>query len=201
MRTRPLLKLLALFLSSALLGGALPLLGADAPASTKSSFTAQHLDSSRSLKASQELSQDDGQSAGKRSVAGSGHAVRFEAPGKESYLTARVFGSRYGQPTPPNENAFVWLCDAEFKLIAAFPTPYANFTRGVEQWVTIPIKPIRVPQQFVVAIGFNPTGIKGVYVHHDSAASGNSFLGLPGRENRPFKGGDWLLRPVLQEVN
>ena len=110
----------------------------------------------------------------------------------------RVFGSRYGQPAPPAENAYVWLCDADFKLLSVFRFPYGSFQRGVEQWVTIPVKPTLVPERFIVCVGFNPTATKGVYVHHDSAGGGQSLLGLPGRDSRPFEKGDWLIRAVLQ---
>jgi hypothetical protein len=133
-------------------------------------------------------------------VAGSGHAVRFTALGTNSYLTAvRLFGSRYGQAAPPKEDAFVWLCDGDFKLIATFPFPYSTFERGDARWVTIPIKPTLVPQRFVVCVGFNPTATKGVLVHHDTAGSGDSFLGLPGRKGQLFQTGDWLLRAIVQE--
>ena len=148
-----------------------------------------------------ELAHDDGISAGKRSVAGSGHAVRFEAPGNDYYLTAvRVFGSRYGQPAPPPDQAYVWLCDSDFKLLSVFPFAYATFQRGDAQWVTLPVKPTHVPQRFIICVGFNQTATKGVYVHHDSASSGDSLLGLPGRDNRAFDKGDWLIRAVVQQA-
>lgn len=132
-------------------------------------------------------------------MAGSGHAVRFDAPGKDWCLTSvRIYGSRYGEAAPPNENAFVWLCDPEFKLIAAFSFPYSRFARGEATWVTIPIKPTSVPEKFIICVGFNPTATKGVYVHYDSAASGHSLTGLPGREGQPFNKGDWLIRAVVQ---
>ena len=79
---------------------------------------------------------------GKLSSAGSGHSVRFDAPGKDSYLAAvRIYGSRYGHPQPPRENASIWLCDAEFKKIAEFPCPYYFFQRGDPKWVTVSVKP------------------------------------------------------------
>ncbi len=150
--------------------------------------------------AQKELARDDGTSAGRRSVAGSGHAVRFDAPGKNYYLTSvRVYGSRYGQPTPPPENAYIWLCDADFKLLSVFLFAYGTFQRGEPQWVTIPVKPTNVPERFILCVGFNPTSAKGVYVHHDAAASGDSLLGLPGRDSRSFDKGDWLIRAVLQQ--
>ena len=164
-------------------------------------FVAQNKSPAQLKSPPQELAKDDGVSAGIRSMAGSGHAVRFNAPGKESYLTAvRIYGSRYGQPQPPRENASIWLCDSEFKKIAEFPVPYAYFTRGDPKWVTTPVKPTLVPQEFVVCVGFNPTATKGVYVHHDSSGNGSSFIALPGGKGQPFNKGDWLIRALVQEA-
>lgn len=170
-------------------------------ASAKSGFAVQTKASVQLKTPPRELANDDGVPAGKRSMAGSGHTVQFEAGGGSLYLTGvRVFGSRYGQPTAPRENAFVWLCDSEFKLIAAFPFPYASFKRGEDQWVTVPVKPTRVPSKFIICVGFNPTATKGVYVYHDGAGGGNSFAALPGRKGAPFAKGDWLVRAVVQEA-
>ncbi len=171
-----------------------------AQAAEASGFARQEAPAGARFKPPQELKQDDGASAGKRSMAGSAHAVEFQAPSTNSYLTAiRLFGSRYGSPAPPAENAYVWLCDSDFKLIAAFPFAYANFQRGDPQWVNIAVKPTLVPEKFIIAVGFNPTATKGVYVHYDAAASGHSFNGLPGTKPRPFETGDWLIRAVVQE--
>ena len=170
-------------------------------ASPKSGFAAQSKDAAQLKTPPKELANDDGVSAGKRSVAGTGHAVRFTAPGKDSYLTAvRIFGSRYGQPQAPRENASIWLCDAGYKKIVEYPFPYGYFERGEAKWVTIPVKPARVPSEFVVCVGFNPTATKGVYVHHDSSSSGGSFLALPGSKGEPFAQGDWLIRAVVQDA-
>jgi RNA polymerase sigma-70 factor (ECF subfamily) len=170
-------------------------------ASPKSGFAAQSKDALQLKTPPQELAKDDGIPVGKRSMAGSGHAVRFTAPGKESYLTAvRIYGSRYGQPQAPRENAWVWLCDAEFKKIAEFPCPYASFERGTPKWVTVPVKPVRVPPEFVVCVGFNPTATKGVFVHYDNGGSGSSFMALPGGKGRAFDQGDWLIRAVVQDA-
>ncbi len=171
-----------------------------AGAAENSGFARQEAAAGSKFKPPQELKQDDGASVGKRSMAGSGHAVEFQAPSKNSYLTAvRLFGSRYGSPAPPAENAYVWLCDSDFKLIAAFPVAYANFQRGEAQWVNLGVKPTLVPEKFIIAVGFNPTATKGVYIHYDAAGSGHSFLGLPGGERRPLENGDWLIRAVVQE--
>ena len=142
-----------------------------------------------------ELAHDDGSAAGKSSMAGGGHAVRFDAPGEGTYLTSvRIHGSRYGYPAPPKENFHVWLCDEKFKEIADFPHPYSKFERGAAKWVTLPVKPTRLPAKFIVCVGFNPTGTKGVFVSHDAQGSGQSLIGLPGSRPSPFSKGNWLIR-------
>jgi RNA polymerase sigma-70 factor (ECF subfamily) len=149
---------------------------------------------------STELVQDDGKAAGKASLAGGGHAVRFEAPGDSWYLTGiRIHGSRYGMPAPPKEDFQVWLCDEEFKEIAKFSFPYAKFQRAEPRWVVLKTKPTRVPQSFIICVGFNPTATKGVYVSRDAEGSGNSLTGLPGREGQPYEQGDWMIRATIDQ--
>ena len=132
-------------------------------------------------------------------MAGSGHAVRCQVDGRDWYLTAvKVYGSCYGYA--PQDNLHVWLCDKDFKVIADFPFPYAKFTRGPAKWVSLPVKPTNVPAEFVICVGFNPTATKGVFVHHDKEASGNSLTGLPGRMGREFQRGDWLIRPSVDQL-
>src|SRR5688500_7922140 len=75
-----------------------------------------------------DLALDDDKSAGKKSIAGSGHAVVFESPADGAKLVAvKVFGSRYGYPQPPAEDFHVFLCDADGKQLKDFPFPYKNF--------------------------------------------------------------------------
>jgi len=148
-----------------------------------------------------ELIHDDGKPAGKKSMAGGGHAVRFKTTGQGWYLTAvSIHGSRYGYPQPPKEDFHVWLCDAEFKPIADFPFPYSSFAWGNERWVTLSVTPTRVPTEFIVCVGFNPTATKGVYVHYDKEASGDSFFGLPGEAGRPCEQWDWLIRAKVDQL-
>jgi hypothetical protein len=149
----------------------------------------------------EELAHDDGKSAGQNSFAGGGHAVRFEAPNDSSYITeARIYGARYGLPAPPKENFHVWLCDKDFKVIADNQFPYSKFPRGNPRWVALKIKPTRVPREFIVCAGFNPTATKGVYVHYDAEGSGHSLVGLPGGESsEDFDKGDWMIRVTLTE--
>ena len=119
---------------------------------------------------------------GKKSIAGGGHAVRFEAPGEGWTLTAvRIHGSRYGYPRPPREDFKVFLCDEKFKPIAEFAFPYSKFERGESKWVTLEVKPTKLPKTFILGVDFDPTQTKGVYVSHDKEGSGRSLVGLARR--------------------
>jgi hypothetical protein len=142
-----------------------------------------------------ELARDDGTRAGKRSIAGAGHAVTFDAPGDGWYLTAvRVFGSRYGAAADPEEKFIVFLLDDRNRRIAEFPLAYARFERGDPEWVELAVPPTLVPAKFVVGVDFQPTARRGVFVHHDAATAGGSTTGVPGREFQEFARGDWMIR-------
>jgi hypothetical protein len=143
-----------------------------------------------------ELSCDNGAMTGKRSIAGSGHAVRFTADGDSPYVTSiSLHGSRYGEPRPPKEDFRVWICDTDLKPIAMFRFPYSSFTRGDPAWKTFRILPIPVPREFIVCFGFNPHRTKGVYVSYDNQPSKTSLVGIPGGKSpQPFETGNWLIR-------
>ena len=143
-----------------------------------------------------ELSHDNGQMAGKSSIAGGGHAVRFKVDGDSWYVTSvRLHGSRYGEPRAPKEDFNVWLCDAQLKPFATFRFPYGAYTRGNPGWKRFRIRPTRVPAEFVVCFGFNPQRTKGVYVSYDDKPSDDSMIGLPDKgEPKPFAKGNWLIR-------
>lgn len=146
----------------------------------------------------EELKNDDGQPAGKRSLP-QGIASAFKAPGDTYYLTSiRIHGGRYGYPQPPKEDFHVFLCDKEFKLIADFPFSYSKFARGEPDWVSLRMKPTKVPEEFIICLDFNPERTKGVYISHD--AEGKSPVGLPGKPAGYFTGGDWLVRPQLDTL-
>ncbi len=147
-----------------------------------------------------ELSYDDGSSEGKKSIAGSGHAVIFEAPGEGCVLKAvRIYGSRYGYPRAPKEDFHIWLCDENFNVIKDFGLPYSRFKKGDPRWVTLRVKPVEVPATFAICVGFNPEQRKGVYVHYDDSGSGNSFTGLPSKEMPVFSDGEWMIRAVIEQ--
>ncbi len=148
-----------------------------------------------------ELSHDDGRMAGKSSIAGSGHAVRFSVDGDSWYVTSlSLSGSRYGEPRPPKEDFKVWICDAQFKPIATFQFPYASFARGNPVWKTFRIRATRVPKDFIVCFGFDPHQTKGVYVSYDGQKSGYSLTGVPERDQpKPFDKGNWMIRCKVEK--
>jgi beta-lactamase regulating signal transducer with metallopeptidase domain len=148
-----------------------------------------------------ELSHDDGKMASKSSIAGGGHAVRFEVDSDSYYVTSvSLHGSRYGTPRPPEENFNVWICDENFKPIATFHFPYGSYARAAPAWKSFKVKPTKVPQKFIVCFGFNPQQTKGVFVSYDAEGSGNSLVGVPGQsEPSPFEKGDWLIRCKVEK--
>ncbi len=146
------------------------------------------------------LAQDDGRSAGKKSIAGSGHAVYFEPEQKSELVAVMIYGSRYGYPQPPKEKFHIWLCDVNQEVIQDFELPYGTFKKGDPKWVKMRVKTTELPDQFYICAGFNPEQTKGVYVHYDSDASGNSYTGLPGKGFEEFSGGDWMIRAVVRPL-
>ena len=148
-----------------------------------------------------EIAIDDGASAGKKSIAGSGHAVVLDAPADGGMLAAvKIYGSRYGTPQPPEEDFSLYLCDADGKQMKEFKFPYKTFLRGDARWVTLKLpKPAELPHggKFILCVGFNPQQTKGVYVHFDKHADGDNRVGLPGSLNDAFGQGDWMIRAVV----
>jgi len=127
--------------------------------------------------------------------------VKFDAPDDSSTLVkVKVHGARYGAPRPPREDFVVYLCDEKFQKLAEFPFRYEKFERGEPKWVTLDLKPTKLPKTFYLGVDFDPTQTKGVYVSHDAkgSGSGRSVVGLPGEEPQPFDKGDWLIRAVVK---
>ena len=143
---------------------------------------AKHQPSKAAVGEARELSLDNGKPAGKSSIAGSGHAVKFKVDGDSNFVTSvSLYGSRYGMPRPPDEKFQVWICNANFKPIATFRFPYGSYTRANAAWKSFRIRPTRVPSEFIVCFGFNPHQTKGVYVSYDDQPSETSMVGIPGR--------------------
>lgn len=161
----------------------------------------RQIESSKLTGSPRVLSHDDGTQAGKSSIAGGGHAVRFSVPDGSAYLTAvEIYGARYGSPKAPNEEFRVWLCDEQFRAIAEFKMPYAKFERGEPKWVKLRLDPTNVPSKFIVCVEFNPAATKGVYVHYDGKDGVNSLTGLPGSEPRAFTKGNWMIRASVDQT-
>lgn len=154
-------------------------------------------DSKLKLGETRELALDDGNPVGKKSFS-RGHALMFKSPAGNWYLTSvRVHGARYGMLQAPDEDFHVTLCDRNFMPIKDFSFPYSKFKRSSKsEWVTLRMKPTKVPAKFVICLDFDAERTKGVYVSHD--AEGNSLVALPDKPSGVFSGGDWLIRPTLK---
>jgi hypothetical protein len=142
----------------------------------------------------------DDTAEGRKSLGGSGHAVEFQAPEKARWVEAvQIFGSRYGTPQPPKEDFHVTVLDAERKVLADVPFPYATVERGDMRWYMLRTPSIEVPERFTVAVAFNPGRTKGVYLGTDSNVElTHSLTGLPDRGFQEVaEKVDWMVRVVL----
>ena len=141
-------------------------------------------------------------STGKWSLGGSGHAVVFERPaGTDTVIAVQIFASRYGMPDPPAEDFHVYLLNENRTVIGDFRFPYGTIERTEDMhWYNLPIlPPAAVPQKFYVALNFNPSQFKGIYLGLDNQVSTpHSFVGLPTKGFKPESDKfDWMIRPVL----
>src|SRR5271166_5818086 len=105
------------------------------------------------------LKHDNGKMDSKRSSTGGGHAILFDRPEQDEWYLDRVevFGARYGNPQPPDEDFTVYVTDPSMERYCAIARPYGTFARGPEQWTRIALPPVRVPARFYVCLVFNPT--------------------------------------------
>lgn len=148
------------------------------------------------------LKYDDGSQEDKRSMTGSGHAVRFECPdGKKWYVTGiRVHSSRYGTAQAPNEDFQIVIASDDLSRRAKINKPYSLFEPGKEKWVRVNFDPVEVQGVFHVAVFFNPTRSKGVYVGIDSDAKPTHSSILladdPGSKQSDLEG-EWMIRAYV----
>ncbi|QDT26365.1 Regulatory protein BlaR1 [Gimesia panareensis] len=143
---------------------------------------------------------DDGTAETYRSLAASGHAVRYHRPDEKQYLEAiRIFASRYGTPTAPQADFRLYVLDENQKIITDLKFPYALIPRGDLKWHTLRTPSIEVPDQFYIALAFNPHRTKGIYIgRDDNAKKTDSFIGLPGDGLTALKPNqNWMVRPCL----
>ncbi|HIJ64375.1 MAG TPA: M56 family metallopeptidase [Candidatus Hydrogenedentes bacterium] len=148
------------------------------------------------------LSHVDDSAEGRRSIAGSGHAVLFERPEDARFVEAvEIFASRYGYPEPPDEDFHLHLLDEAFEVLADLPYPYGMIERGDMRWYTLETPSVEVPERFYVALAFNPHRTKGIFVGIDEDVEQfHSYVGLPDSGYEPVDGKyDWMVRVRLSE--
>ena len=117
------------------------------------------------------LSHVDETAEDKRSLAASGHAVRFARPGNRQFVEAiQLFGSRYGTASPPKDDFHVYLLNEKFQVLSHLRFPYALIPRGDMKWHTLRTPSIEVPENFHAAVAFNPHRTKGIYLGLDESA-------------------------------
>jgi beta-lactamase regulating signal transducer with metallopeptidase domain len=146
------------------------------------------------------LSYVDNTSEGVRSIAGSGHAVKYRRPADGKYLMAvEIFAHRYGHFTAPAEDFHVYVLDEKRKLIQALPFPYSRIEWGFPRWYTLALPAVEVPGEYYVALAFNPHRTKGIYLGLDeSVERSHSYIGRPTTGFEPVgEKFDWMVRSVL----
>ncbi len=146
------------------------------------------------------LSHVDDSAEAKQSLGGSGHAVRFSTDGNDGRLCAvEIYGSRYGRARASGEFSLVVL-DADMNPLSTMQFPYGVFDRGDEEWRTLSFAPLDVPEQFYVAVDFNPTRTKGIYVGKDTDVDeSHSFIGTAAKGFEAVDDSfDWMIRAHLQ---
>jgi RNA polymerase sigma-70 factor (ECF subfamily) len=147
-----------------------------------------------------DLKYGDGRADGKKSLGGSGEMIEFSMPGEGRKVAGlKIHGSRYGQPSPPDESFLIYFLNEDLsEVIATRMAPYSLFERGEERWVEVTFpKPVETPIKFWVALDFRPHQTKGVYVSFDASTGGKySRSGLPGIKPKSVDFGDWMIEAV-----
>jgi len=149
-----------------------------------------------------QLTHVDDTAEGERSIAASGHAVRFERPDDATYVEAiQIFASRYGYAKPPDGDFHVYLLNEKHQVLADLRFPYSTIERGERCWYTLRTPSVEVPRKFLVALSFNPHKTKGVYLGYDeSVEQSHSLVGLPEDGFGPIKETyDWMVRAHLSK--
>ena len=145
------------------------------------------------------LSFNDGSSEEMRSIAGSGHAVLFSAPGGGKLAAVRLKGGRYGHSE--SDSVFrLTILDFSFDKIREFEFPFMAFAERTQElyWVELDTDGLKVPDAFFACFDFSPTANDGVYAGFDTSSSGNSFTALPDGHLRDFELGEWMIEAKLE---
>jgi|GEM_PF-3167427 len=145
------------------------------------------------------LSYDDDGEDGMRSIAGSGHAIRFYSAAAGELTKVRLKGARYGYPES-DSRFWLTILDGGREVIRFFEFPYMKFPQRGEPlyWVDFDLSGVEVAGEFYVLLNFDPSATDGVYVGFDEDAGGHSFSGLPNTPLRPFNDGDWMIRALVE---
>ena len=115
-------------------------------------------------------------------------------------VAVQIFASRYGPALPPAEDFHVYLIGADRKVIKDLAFPYGKIERTTQmQWYTLPVPEVEVPEQFLVALSFNPGRTKGIYLCLDkSVEQTHSYTGLPEAGFAKLTDNeDWMVRVCL----
>jgi hypothetical protein len=146
------------------------------------------------------LSYVDNTAEGARSIAGSGHAVKYRRPADGKYLMAvEIFAHRYGHFTAPAEDFHVYVLDEKRKVIQAHPVPYSRIEWGFPRWYALTLPAVEVPEEYYIALAFNPHHTKGIFLGLDeSVKRSHSYIGRPTTGFEPVgEKFDWMVRSVL----
>lgn len=136
-------------------------------------------------------------SEGKRSLGASGHAIHFQRPPNHRYVeSVRIFASRYGYPEPPDEDFHLYILNEEKQILADLKYPYGTIERSDMKWYTLRTPSIEIPEQFFVALSFNPHQTKGIYLSYDRDVSeSHSLTGLPDSGfEKVAETWDWMIK-------
>ena len=145
------------------------------------------------------LQHDDGTQEDRRSIAGAGHAVRFECPDEGEWFLKElsVHAARYGSPRPPRDDFQIVIANEDHTRRWTITKPYALFKRGQERWVRIRFKPVKIEGPFHVALFFHPTRTKGVFVGIDTDADPTHSATVvedDSEQQATDLKGDWMIR-------
>lgn len=137
---------------------------------------------------------DDDSEDGMRSIAMSGHSVKFHVDGGGQLTSVRLKGARYGLPNSSSRFTMAVL-DRNFELLQRWSFPFMKFEQRGEPlyWVEFETMGVEVPADFYVLFQFNPTQTDGVYVGFDADSTGHSYTGTLDDVPRRFGEGDWMI--------
>jgi inhibitor of cysteine peptidase len=149
------------------------------------------------------LSHVDNSAELKKSLPGTGLAVKFTRPAElGEVIDVELYASRYGLPKPPTLNFEVYLLDAKQKLLKTFTFPYSLIDRGKMKWYTLKLSATAVPETFYIGMNFHADVTKGIFIGMDyDSRRTHSFNGLPQKGYTPVGDRfDWMIRATVRKA-